>query len=75
MAGGVAQGVGPEFKSQYHTHKKTMTAIHQFFQNLLYELTPGGFILGSRLRAAATGEITVLGLTDAPWPLLWVSQL
>jgi hypothetical protein len=27
-SGGVAQGVGPDFKPQYHTHKHTHTHIH-----------------------------------------------
>jgi hypothetical protein len=28
-AGGMAQGVGPEFKSQYHTHTHTHTHTHK----------------------------------------------
>jgi hypothetical protein len=28
MAGGVAQGLGPEFKPQYHTHAHTHTHTH-----------------------------------------------
>jgi hypothetical protein len=30
MAGGVAQGEGPEFKPQYHTHTHTKVIKNQF---------------------------------------------
>jgi hypothetical protein len=40
MAGGVAQGVGPEFKPQYHTHTKKILpswSLHSSFKNIYYK--------------------------------------